>query len=862
MNLITRLFTNHISRHFLLISLLSISPTLLIYAQQRRDSVSSTGATFKISGGRHFWMGKNYRKEWTTEVKAPVIDLATELGGLTPTKRGGGKQTRTLKLEDAQGRQYSLRSIEKYITVQTLPISLKSEAAVDLVQDGVSASYPYANLSVPVLAEAVGIPHSQSRLVYIGDDPKLGDYREDFKNMLAFLETRLPDSVKKDFSTEEVVEKLYEDNDHEVDQYALLKARILDMFVMDLDRHEGQWEWGAFDKGKGKVFYPIARDKDQAFYINEGVLPWIAAWPWHVSQLEGFKADARNIAGFNWAARNLDRFFLNELSEADWRRAVDDFLSKMTDDVIQRAMDKQPNEIKHLRWNEIIQTLKARRSFLADEVMTYYRFLSENVNVVASDKKEFFDINFNDDGSVHLQIFKINSEGEQTIKMFDRLFDASITKELRLYGMGGKDKYSLKGKEDKIKVRMIGGEGSDIFENVTNTGETGIVYDQETENNEIKGQLKNRMRADTFANQYNRLGFKYNNTTPFVSATYNRDDGLYLGLSLKIIKHGFRKEPYRNLHEFAINHALATKAFNFRYYAEFISTFGKYNDVLFDADIKAPNNTTNFFGYGANSIYDKTKPGKFRYYRARYNLGDISLLLRHNFSPQVIMTLGPTYQFFSLDSNDNKNRAILLTGINKLDPNTLFAKQSYFGGKFTFNVDTRNNPYIPQRGIRWNNTVRYLSGITNASYDVTQVNSDFTFHIPLIKNIIVFSNRFGGGHNFGDFEFYQAQYLGSDDNLRGYRKYRFAGRSKLYNNAELRIGLARFKTYLFPGSIGIMAFYDTGKIMTDNDSDDDKWLSGYGGGLWVAPFRRFVFSFIYAASKEDKIPLITMGWQF
>ena len=36
----------------------------------------------------------------------------------------------------------------------------------------------------------------------------------------------------------------------------MLKARILDMYVMDLDRHEDQWLWGAVDKDKGKLYYP------------------------------------------------------------------------------------------------------------------------------------------------------------------------------------------------------------------------------------------------------------------------------------------------------------------------------------------------------------------------------------------------------------------------------------------------------------------------------------------------------------------------------------------------------------------------------------------------------------------------------
>src|SRR5688500_4192592 len=772
------------------------------YAQT--DSMTVAGnSSFKTNGSKRFWMGNNYRKEWKMPIRVPVINLATEYGGLTPVKRGGGKQTKNLRLEDPQGREYSLRSIEKFITAKTLPGGIESEAAADLVSDGISASYPYANASIPVLSHAAGIPSGQIRLVYIPDDPRLGEFREDLKHKLSILELRLPDAVKNGFDTEDEVEKLKDDIDNEVDQLAMLRTRILDMYVMDLDRHEDQWQWGAVDKDKGKLYYPVPRDRDQAFYVNQGLLPGIAKWPWLVPQLQGFRVQAKNIKRFNWAARNLDRFFLNELDEQDWKQAVDLFVSQMTDNVIQEAMDKQPPEIKHLRWNEIIEKLKARRQYLAGEVMQYYRFLSENVDVVTSDKKELFDITLNDDGSVLLQVFKITNEGEQSTKMFERLFDANVTKELRLYAMGGNDKFVLRGREDKIKIRMIGGPGDDEFENTTNSGETGIVYDLETENNKVTGELKNKIRNDTLANFYNRLGYKYNQVIPFVNVGYNTDDGLFLGASIKVISHGFRKEPYKNLHEFDVSTALSTNAWNFRYNAEFISTFGHKSDLLFETDIKAPNNTTNFFGYGASSVYDKSKPGEYRFYRARYELGDITLLLRKRFSEKVIATIGPTFQFYKLDPNEelNKTRFIVMTGANGLDPNTLFEKQSYFGGEFNLNVDLRDNKIIRQRGVNCVSTLRHLSGLNDASYDVTQLNSEFTFYLSLIPKWIIIANRFGGGHNFGDFEFYQAQYLGNESNLRGYRKYRFAGRSKLYNNIEARIRIANFKTYLFPGAL-------------------------------------------------------------
>ena len=821
------------------------------------DSAAAPGsAIFKTNNSRKFWRGANYREEWLTPVKAPIIDLSTEKGGLKPIRLGGGKQSKSLRVEDPAGKQYVLRLIEKFITSKTLPPELQSGAAEDLVADGVSASYPYAALSIPVLSEAAGIPYNKVKLVYIPDDPLLGEFRDQFKNRLAYFEERLPESVEKAEDSYDVALKLKEDNDDNIDQRAVLRARILDLFIMDFDRHEDQWQWGVIDKDKGKTYFPIPRDRDQAFFINEGVVPGMAKWPWVVPQLEGFKSKAKNINRFNFAARNFDRFFLTELNEQDWKKEVDEFIPKMTDEVIEKAINEQPKEIRSISGDKIISILKERRKYLAAEVMQYYRFLSEFVSISGSDKKELFDITRNDDGSVLLQVYKITKEGEQSTKMYDRTFDPGVTEELRLYAFGGEDKFIIKGNNDKIKIRMIGGDGEDMFEN-TGSGSGNIVYDMKRENNKLSGDLKNRTANDTIVNSYNRLDYKYNQTIPALLANYNSDDGVILGFSVKFINQGFRKTPYKNMHDIGFAHAIATKAFEFRYAAEYFSVFGRKTDLITYLDIKAPN-ITNFFGYGDESIYDKTKPGEFRYYRARYNTGDLAVLLRKRFSDKVMFTFGPAYQYYSMDSTDNLGRNIVTS---KPGTNT-FEKQSYLGGRYSFIVDTRNNKVLPMKGIFMRLTGRHLEGLNDNSYNFTQFNADFTFHLPIVPRRLILVNRTGGGHNFGDFEFYQAQYLGGEDNIRGYRKYRFAGRSKFFNNTELRWRVATFRTYLFPAYFGMFAFYDAGKLWEDGSDSSTGWLNGYGGGVWIAPLSRIVLSVSYTASKEDKIPIVSLGWKF
>ncbi|MDZ4793715.1 MAG: ShlB/FhaC/HecB family hemolysin secretion/activation protein [Bacteroidota bacterium] len=842
----------------------------VLQGNAQTDSVAAAGSKFSTSGGRYFWMGRNYRQEWNTPVKAPVINLATEKGGLTPIKKGGGKQTKSLRLEDASGKQYTLRSIQKYVTSKTLPADLQSDAAVDLVTDGVSASYPYASLSMAILADAAGVPYGKVKLVYIGDDPKLGEFREDFANTLNTFEEKLPAGVTKDFDTEEVADKLEKDNDNDVDQGALLNARILDMFVMDLDRHEGQWNWGARDNanGKGKTYFPIPKDRDQAFYINQGLLPGLVKGRSLVPQLEGFKPAAKSISRFNFAARNLDRFFLNQLTEQEWRTAAENFVAKMTDDVIDKAMLQQPAEIRAMSSGKIADILKVRRNNLVAEVMEYYAFITQTVSINGSDKKELFDITRNADGSTLVQVYKIDKDGAQSTKMYERKFEPLLTKELRLYGMDGEDKFVIHGDNDKAKIRLIGGGDADIFQ-TDSKQKSGVVYDRTDGGNTVTGRFTNKMSNDSAVNSFDRLGYKYPFQSVFVTLGFNPDDGVLFGPTFKYIRHGFRKLPYKSLHQFKALYAFSTKALYVKYNNEFIGVIGKKTDLLTDIEYRGPNNTTNFFGYGVSSIYDKTQTGRFRFYRIRYDLGDISLQLRHRFSEKVMLSFGPTFQFYSMDPTDKLNKVrnvVLNTVAAGLNPATIFDRQSYFGVRATFVVDTRDNKVLPSKGINWVSTVKNLKGLNDNSYDnVTQINSDFAFYINLVKDRLTFANRIGGGITSGDlgkdFEFFHAQYLGSDDNLRGYRRERFAGKSKFYNQAELRWRLANFKTYLFPAAFGVVAFIDAGRVWKDEDTDK-KMFTGYGGGVWFSPLRRLLITVSYAMSEEDNIPVVSIGWRF
>jgi len=827
------------------------------------DSVTvAANPDLKGTWFKNLMFGENYRKEWTQPIKVKVFDISKANGGMVPTKRGGGKQTKSLRLEDSTGKEYSLRSIQKF-PAPAIPAELRETIAKDIVAQGISASYPYAALSVAPISQAADVPHLEDVLVYVADDTLLGRFREEFANTLCMLEEREPSFTTKTYNTEEVALRLFKDNDDHINQKKVLKARILDMYIMDFDRHEDQWRWYTTDTGKGKIYNPIPKDRDQAFFTNQGLIPAYAKQRSLVPDIQGLRPQAFNIKTFNKSARNFDRFFLNELNKKDWELAIDTFLMAMTDSVIEVSLAMQPEEVRNYNAPEIVRILKERRKYLKSDLLKYYDFISKVVNVLGTNKKELFTIDRNDDGSVHVVVNKLDKENDVSSTIYDRLFDPAVTKEIRIYGLENDDRFIFSGNNNAIKVRIIGGAGDDEFISKGDNNRTA-VYDASFEKNVFSGNnnYRNKVSDDPTVNQYDRLYYKYNIFNLLFSAAYNRDDGIFLGAGFTYTGHGFRKSPYASRHQLAITHALATQAYNIKYNADFIKLIGN-TDLLVRSDIKAPINVKNFFGIGNGTFYDKSRPGEFRYYRTRYNLADASVLLRKTLQSWMNVSYGAIFQYYNLDSAQNRDKFINNFAINGQDPETVAKRKTYLGAVVNLDIDSRNNKVIPSRGANISLSGRTMWGLNKAAQsNLTRFDADLGIFISLVENSkTVFATRFGYGKNIGHYEFFQAQYLGGNTNLRGFPNNRFAGRSMFFNNSEIRFRIADFKTYLFPGAFGLIVFNDVGRVWA-NEKSSKEWHYGYGAGLYLSPLRRFVIAGYYTRSSEGAFPLVTFGFQF
>src|SRR5437762_3920455 len=564
----------------------------------------------KGNGVKKLLVGKNYRKVWIQPVGVPTIDLNTAYGGLVPKKMGGGKETRSLRVEDSTGREWVFRSVEKF-PEKALPPEFKKTILKKMVEDGISASYPYGSLSMPPLSIAAHVPFFKDSLVYIDNDMALGKFRSEFKNISVLMEEGEPSGIElkndkkkeKLLGTNELIRELANDNNNRVDQLAVLRARLLDNFVMDFDRHEDQWDWLGMNSTEGKIFYPVPKDRDQVFYSGHGILSKFVSGKTAHPETQGFREKAKNIKTFNSPSQNFDRFFLNELSADDWSRQIDEFLNSMTDQVIDSALHKQPEETQKYSMDKIIATLKLKRQYFKADMMSYYRFLSKIVSIVGSNQREQFLVSKAADGKVSIVVNKLDSAGNISLKLYERTFDPAITKEIRIYGLEGNDKFVIQGGKSRIRIRIIGGPGNDEF--ISNgDGHRMQAYDVSFEQNTFAGNnsIHKKISADPLNNNYTRLGYRETIKAPGISVDYSSDGGLFIGPKFKIIKQGFRKEPYSMSQLFAVNKALNSYSYQIKYNVDFIKLFGS-TDLLFRSDATLPTSRTLFFGIGNNTVF-------------------------------------------------------------------------------------------------------------------------------------------------------------------------------------------------------------------------------------------------------------------
>ena len=825
------------------------------------------GERFRAGGFKRWIHGSDYRDLWTTPIEIAVLDLDSVGGGLTPFRTGGFGQSISLHFTGEDGRRYTVRSLDKDPT-KRISDALKGTIADDFLQDMISALLPTGALVTDPLMEATGILHSKHTLVVIPDDPKLKEYREEFAGLIGTLQehpSEGPDDTpgfagsRKINGTEKLWEHLEETPLNRVDARAFLKARLMDFLINDKDRHRAQWRWARFPDGEGYTWVPIPEDRDQAFIDLDGVAMAVARRGVPRFIIE-FKDKYTNVMGLTATGWELDREFLIELNKAAWDSVVTAFCTQLPDPVIEDAVRRLPEPYYKIVGKTLTETLKSRRDALPKFVDRYYKLITRQAEIKATDQNEYIECEHTPSGDVVVRIGLIGgTDGEREAPYFQRTFHSKETREIRIYLRGGDDRVKISGTAGRIAVHINGGGGDDTFTNASEVSASKTrFYDSRGNNRFVKGKGA-RINESSYKRPPGRLSLAQYaqdwgmETFTFPSITVSPDLGTFVRVRHSRQYFGYRKDPFSSRHAFGIG--LATNGFE-----PFASYTGNFRHPLSNLNARIHFDYSGIQLIRFNGFGNDTQiPGASSFYKIEQSYlvfapsldfhkkahdEDAPSSSMEPLRSELTLRIGPILKYSSTPPDVNKD-----TFIGSLD-RPVYGMGSFgqVGASGEIMYDTRNNPAYPTHGafVKVSGTV--YPGIWNAesafgSMDGA-VHTYVTAPVPTRPTLVL---RVGGKKVWGTFPFHESAFLGgpgfagigaSDSHLRGFRKNRFAGGTSLYGNAELRLVLLPINL-IVPGEFGVFIATDAGRVFYAEDPDAaDKWHTGVGGGFWLSFLQR------------------------
>jgi len=839
-----------------------------------KDSVTIIAGPDFAAGGFHRWLlGDNYREEWTTPIKVPVLDLHSFGGGLKPTKKGGGAQTISLTFVASDSTEWVFRSIHKRVGV--LSKEYDGTVIAYIFRDAGSASHPTSFLAAVPMEDVAEVLHPTGRLAVMPDDPILGDFRKEFAGMLGEIEQR--PTVPKDgpafagaskiIGAEELLKLINSDPLEQVDPRKMLNARLLDMVLGDNDRHPDQFKWARFGKNDKVPWIPVAEDRDKVFVSYQGILLSLARKA--LPNLVTFDSTYPEPTALFNNATDFDRRMLVGLDKSVWDSVATSLTAELSNAVIDSAMRSMPHE--YAASSRVIgEKVKARRDGLRAAADHYYDVLSRVVDIHATDSADRATVVRSGDGIVDVQIQHGNDP-----PWFSRRFNAAETNEIRLYLHGGDDNAIVTGNvRGSIPVRIIGGNGNNTLvdqsvvgghRNPTRFYDVGNVTDNvyKPDSVDIKANVDNALN-----HSFNRRPWlpyygtlippqrDYGSSTrPYAGVRTGRNLGIVTKVGMTRYVYGFRDVPYSSMMTAQVG----------------LSTTGRYAVILggdkrfessqvhipVDASVSQLEQVE-FRGFG-NDVPDlRGKPYEVKQtqFSFRPALG---------FSPNELsdISVGPIVRYTSTDSLSgsvaNDNVGSFIAGARPYG----FPHFGQAGAQVKLHYDTRYAP-LPDT-MRSRAVVDIVGSGYPAAWDVKNSYESISgvaeafFTLPA-KNRPVLALRGGGKKLFGDFPYFDAAYIGGSSSLRTEERQRYAGDASLYGTTELRVPVAKFPL-IVPLDVGLIGFLDIAKVYVDGDSPGG-WHKGTGGGFWVGFLNPGTNLNVLFTNNPDRRVISSFGFAF
>lgn len=788
------------------------------------------------------FFGKHYKKDYTTKIKVKNVLLDTLYGGLRVVRKGGGHQTNTLRLEDVEGRKYTMRSLEKsairflqnfIYKTQYLNPEYEETYLLQILQDFWTTANPYGLLTVADLSDALQILHPDPELYFVPKQKALGNYNEEYGDRLYFIEERLTDGhgtnknlgySDKIVSTFELLQKLRNRNKVTIDKPLYIRTRLFDNLLGDWDRHADQWRWTAEKKEDGVTHYrPIPRDRDQVYSDFDGfILSYLTLLTPPLRFMQRYDEDYDHAQWFNDSGDDVDLAVLDDHSLDDWLHEARYIKENLTTEVIDKAFEQFPKEVDAKQKSSIKSALLGRLESIEDNARNVYRYLSKYVVFTGTDGDDTIEINRHKNGSTTIVGKRVDGLEKKTF--WNRTYNPNVTKEIWVYGLDGSDSYIVSGEgAGKIKLRFIGGNGMDLYRIENNRGIK--VYDYKTKPNSFEGKVATTLSDNYELNTYHfmrhpRILDQY---LPIVG--FDPDNGVSLGVRYNSVVHSLYRNPFSQRHTLEGIFRTGTSGVSLKYEGEFAHVFRNVN-LGVDIRYTSPNHTQNFFGFGSDTPNFEDDLD-FDFNRTRIqNIGISTGLIFRGYKGSMVKW-AVTYDYFEVEQTNNRF-------IDSFNSNPeVFDGQHFYGSVVSYSYNNFDSDVYPKRGFGFAIKGGYT---TNFAED-----RSFAYLIPELRltskidsqGLFVFATKLKGHINFNEeYEFHQAASIGGFDGLRGFREQRFSGKQAYYQTSDLRIGMGRLNNGLLPTSISIFAGFDYGRVWQPGDLENE-WHTSQGGGVYV-----------------------------
>ncbi len=852
-------------------SVLSACAVLLLVpasaqSQNRRGIGPDSVETIPVKGfaAGSFWrkmFGDNYRDMWTNPVRVPVLHIEQFEGGLTPYKIGGGKQTRSLRMVTSDSAEYVFRPVYK---APNLTPEYRGTLMWKIFLDAGSASHPGANVAPVPLMDAFGFLNPAAQLVFMPDNPALGEYRKEFAGVLGTIEA-YPSVPRKGrafanavniHDAESLLASLNKDATVQVNLKNLLRIRILDMLLGDNDRHADQWRWAQL--AKGGLYEPIPRDRDKVFLSYGGAIIGLARKA-HPSLVK-FDSVYPDPAALFENATNFDRRLIGQLDRSVWESTANDLKASVTDAIIDKMIAAMPLEFV-AKSTGIRETLRYRRDHMPEVALRYYDELFEVADIHATDTADVATVVRQANGSVDVTF---SSAG--TGQWFQRHFDPAQTHEIRVYLHGGDDNARITGSAaSSIPVRVIGGNGNNTLVDQSVVGgrtHPTHLYDEGNVDN-VKYGRDIRLEISSYVDALNQ----YYNRRPLVHAFGGdrlpvKDDGasilpvvgLKTGHRIGVVPkigiaryvYGFRKVPYSSMVQADVGFSTGTHGWKANLLGD--KRFESSDFHLPAIATMSQLEVVQFRGLG-NDVEDSDDS----FFDVKQTQWSFYPGVGYSFAPGSDFTIGPIVRSTRTDSAKSDFLA-------QTRPYG-FSSFSEAGVEVKLHFDSRIVPDSARPRFVVDFSGAGYPGFWDAKTAYESIEGYALGFIPIpIATKPVIALRGGGKKLYGNFPYFDAAFIGGGSSFRTEHRQRFAGDASIYGSAELRVPLFKVAT-LVPTDIGALAFTDAAKVYVDDDAAGG-WHTAAGGGFWIGAINASRNVNVLFTNRSNRRVMVSLGFAY